>query len=95
MHTQEGTDAILKAAEERMDAQMEKALGKDWHEKGLLNIPTCENEATHGTAIGHVLWLYNLMKSFGMHDFCAVRYKNLLGCKWNDKKPFEENRKKL
>lgn len=85
----------LKAAEQRMTARMEQELGKEWLERGLLNIPTCEVESTHGTAIGHVLWLYNLMKAFGVYDFCAARYKSLQGSPWNNKKTFEENMKKM
>lgn len=95
MFEQKGIDDELKAADQRMQLQMEKELGKDWKKKGLLNLPSCEEEITNGTAMGHVLWLYNLMKSFGMYDFCATRYKNLLKCAWNDKKTFEYNRKNM
>jgi predicted aldo/keto reductase-like oxidoreductase len=78
-----------------MHAQFEKELGKEWYEKGLINLPTCEDEGTQGTAIGHVLWLYNLMKAFGMYDFCKARYKSLSECPWKKDKPFEENLKKM
>ena len=93
--TQKDCANQLKAAEERMRAQFEKELGKDWYEKGLLNIPNCVAEPTQGTAIGHVLWCYNLMKAFGMYDFCSTRYGNLMKCAWNKKLSFEENVKKM
>ena len=93
--TEVSCEKDLKDAMERMDQQMEKELGKEWKEKGLLNIPTCENESTEGTAIGHVLGLYNLMKSFGMYGFCAARYQSFMGCPWSKSKSFEENRKKM
>ncbi|CAB9511443.1 Aldo keto reductase [Seminavis robusta] len=95
MYTKEGTKEALAAAKQRIDAQMERELGKEWYEKGLLNLPTCENESTSGTAMGHVLWCYNLMKAFGMYDFCYARYKNLKGCAWNKKKAFDDNRKAM
>lgn len=88
-------EADLKAAEDRLAAQMQEKLGKEWAEKGLLNIPSCETKETQGVAIGHVLWCYNLVKAFGMYDFAHMRYKNLEGQKWDKKKSFEENSKKI
>jgi len=95
MFTKPDIDAQLQAAVERVNQKMETELGKEWKEKGLLNIPNCEEEPTHGVAIGHVLWIYNLMKSFGMYDFCSARHKNLASTGWNTKLSFEENLKKM
>jgi predicted aldo/keto reductase-like oxidoreductase len=67
---------------------MEETCGKDWAEKGLLNLPTCYEECTSGIAIGHILWLHNLLTSYGMYDFCKDRYKMLEGNTLNPKKPF-------
>ena len=88
-------ETALNEVEQRLDAQKEKALGKDWNEKGLLNLPTCEEAEAHGSAIGHVLWVHNLMKAFGMYDFCLARYDQLEQTSWNNKKPFSENEKNL
>ena len=93
--TDPNVDQLLQDAERRMKDQMDEALGKEWHEKGLLNLPSCEVKTTNGTAIGHVLWCYNLMKAFGMYEFASKRYTNLKICPWNSKKSFEENAKKL
>jgi predicted aldo/keto reductase-like oxidoreductase len=95
MFTESKYDSELMAAEQRMHSRMEQVLGKEWSAKGTLNIPHCEVESTHGTSIGHMLWLYNLMKAFGMYDFCYDRYQSLKSQPWNEKKSFEENRKKM
>ena len=92
LFTQSNIDTILQDAMDRMKNRMKKQLGIEWYEKGLLNLPTCEeNESTHGTAIGHVLWCYNILKSFGMYDFTYSRYNTLLSCPWNENKSFDEN----
>ena len=44
-------------------------LGKDWYEKGLLNIPSFYDRRTDGIAIGHCLWLHNCLTAYGMLDF--------------------------
>ena len=45
-------DKLVEAAERRLtDLAIEK-LGKDWHEKGLLNIPSYYESKTDGVAIG-------------------------------------------
>ena len=70
-------------------------LGKDWHEKGLLNVPSFYTESSDGTALGHMLWLHNCLKAFGMYEFAKDRYEILEGVtvKWK-KKSFEDNKKK-
>jgi predicted aldo/keto reductase-like oxidoreductase len=88
-------ESDLKAVESRLTTRMEEKLGKEWMEKGLLNIPSCEAEETDGTGIGHVLWCYNLVKAFGMYDFARRRYSNLEKQAWNKKKSYEENMKKV
>jgi hypothetical protein len=85
----------IKVAEGRLAARMEERVGKDWMIKGLLNLPTCEQEETDGTAIGHVLWCYNLVKAFGMYDFAKARYKSLEDQKWSKKATFAENADKV
>ncbi|KAL7577274.1 hypothetical protein ACA910_002019 [Epithemia clementina (nom. ined.)] len=81
----------IEAAMERVKDKMIQELGEDWYHKGLLNLPSCDEQLSHGTAIGHVLWCYNLLKSFGMYDFCLMRYNMLLGCPWDAKLDFEAN----
>jgi predicted aldo/keto reductase-like oxidoreductase len=89
-------DAILKATEERLNSQMEKVLGKEWMEKGLLNLPSCYDESTNGVAIGHILWCHDLITSFGMYEFAKARYSNMESfVKWDDKKTFDENVAKM
>ena len=91
----EAENTAYKGAEERLAMLAEEKLGKDWIEKGLLNIPTCYDERTNGVAVGHLLWLHNLVKSFGMYEFGRDRYKMLEATGWNNKKTFEENIDKM
>ena len=77
----------------RLEAHKRQALGEEWLTDGLLNLPTCFEESTDGVAIGHVLWLHNLMTAFGMLDFCRARYKMLEGGAklWAERGSYGEN----
>eukprot|EP00980_Cylindrotheca_fusiformis_P025908 scaffold14866_cov59-Cylindrotheca_fusiformis.AAC.2 len=80
-----------KNARDRLDQRAIEKLGKEWTEKGLLNLPSFLDESTDGIAVGHILWLYNLLVGYGMYEFCHDRYQSLVNCSWNKKKSFQEN----
>eukprot|EP00980_Cylindrotheca_fusiformis_P020904 scaffold7925_cov101-Cylindrotheca_fusiformis.AAC.1 len=80
-----------KSARDRLDQRAIEKLGKEWTEKGLLNLPSFLDESTDGIAVGHILWLYNLLVSYGMYEFCHDRYQSLVNCSWDKKKSFQEN----
>eukprot|EP00591_Stephanopyxis_turris_P015141 CAMPEP_0195538964 /NCGR_PEP_ID=MMETSP0794_2-20130614/49805_1 /TAXON_ID=515487 /ORGANISM="Stephanopyxis turris, Strain CCMP 815" /LENGTH=626 /DNA_ID=CAMNT_0040672975 /DNA_START=47 /DNA_END=1927 /DNA_ORIENTATION=- len=82
---------ILDGATGRLESRAENKLGKEWMEKGLLNLPSCFDEATDGIALGHILWMYNLLECYGMYEYCHDRYISLVGTQWNKKKSFKEN----
>lgn len=85
---------LLKGAECRLKDKAVENLSKDWCEKGMLNIPSCYMKSTDGIAIGHILWLHNCMKAYGMYEFCKDRYGNLEKTSWSKTKTYEENAKK-
>lgn len=85
----------LYAAEKRLEALKVKRLGKDWVQKGMLNMPDCFEESTELTALGHVLWCHNVISAFGMYSFAKARYGMLERTAWNKKKTFEENAKNM
>ena len=85
--------ANLDAAEKRVRHHTESVLGRDW-ESHLVGIPSCDNPVTNGVAIGHMVWLHNLMASFGMYDFCRARYRQLEKIGWDHNKDYQENYKK-
>lgn len=91
----EKADKLLKAAEGRLEDLAIQKLGKEWYEKGLLNVPSYYQKETDGMAIGHMLWLHNCLTAYGMHEFSKNRYENTEGCTWNKKKTFEENEMKM
>ena len=87
-----GYEKDLKAAEDALTKQLETALGNEWATKGLLNIPDCEDPSTEAIAIGHILWLKNVLTAYGMYDFAKARYEMLEQTPaYNPKKSFEEN----
>lgn len=71
-------------------------LGKDWFEKGLLNVTSFYTKSSDVMAIGHMLWLHNCLLVYGMYEFAIDRYGMLEGpsAKWKKGKTYEENRKK-
>jgi hypothetical protein len=81
----------LQMAERALTSRMDEALGTEWMNHGMLNLPDCEQPITQGVAMGHILWLHNLCQAFGMYDFCRERYANLERQAWNDKLSFQQN----
>ena len=90
---EERATMLLKGAEERLEKLAIDTLGKDWYEKGLLNVPSFYDKSSDGMALGHILWLHNCMTAFGMHEFCNDRYGMLQKTKWSKSKSYEENKK--
>jgi len=90
-----GKYAEVEAAVQRLDALKQQRLGPTWTKSSLLNLPNCYHPGTQLTLMGHILWLYNEIKAYGMYSFAKDRYKGMLGCKWDDKKTFEENAKAM
>ena len=52
-------DASVRAAAGRLESLAINKLGKEWFEKGLLNVPSFFEEESDGMCIGHMLWLHN------------------------------------
>ncbi len=84
-------DRLLDEVLARLGNHFEEKVGKEWVDKGLLNIPSCYDESTEGIAIGHILWLHDMLTGFGMYEFCKDRYDSLESAKWNKKKSIKEN----
>mmetsp|Transcript_23631 Transcript_23631/g.57945 ORF Transcript_23631/g.57945 Transcript_23631/m.57945 type:complete len:635 (+) Transcript_23631:103-2007(+) len=83
-------DKHLEAATKRLNDRAVEKLGAEWVVKGLLNLPSMMEESTDGIAVGHILWLYNLLISYGMYEFCYERYQSLVTVSWDKKKSFKE-----
>lgn len=75
---------------DRMNVHKEKIVGKEWMEKGLLNIPGPFDETTDAIHIGHILGLHDLLTVFGMYEYCRDRYSSLEQTKWDKKKSWKE-----
>ena len=88
-------DRLIEGAVRRLDARAVEVQGKDWASKGLLNLPGPYDECTDGIHVGHVLWIHNLLTTYGMYEFCRDRYEGLETAKWNKKKTWEEKEKSM
>lgn len=88
---------VLQGATDRLNKLARKQLGEKWYAEGLLKIPSPLEREANGIGLGHALWCHNMLHAFGMYDTAKSRYKNLLseGKKWNKKKSYEENMKKM
>jgi len=97
--SKEETYREVAAAKERLTNVAKAKLGEEWYEKGLLNIPSCYEKVTDGIAIGHILWLHNLVSAYGMYDFAKMRYDSLVGTRSSVWKPnkltYEDNIKNV
>jgi predicted aldo/keto reductase-like oxidoreductase len=89
--------ALVTAAVGRLEKLAIDKLGKEWCEKGLLNIPSFDEESTDGIMIGHMLYMHNCLVAYGLHEFARDRYAMMegSGTKWNKKASFEENKKNV
>jgi len=87
-------DELVNSAKARLDDLAIGTLGKEWYEKGLLNVPSYYEEISDGVAIGHMLWLHNCLTAYGMFEFSRDRYSMLEKVGWNKKNSFDENVKK-
>ena len=88
---EERVDAIRK----RIRAAEEAALGADWVRSWFQGLPNFlgSESATHH---GNIVWLYNLINSFGMLEFAKARYASMENNsqKWDESLSNEENIKK-
>lgn len=89
--------ALVTAAVGRLEKLAIDKLGKEWCEKGLLNIPSFDEESTDGIMIGHMLYMHNCLVAYGLHEFARNRYAMMegSGTKWNKKASFDENKKNV
>lgn len=46
-------DKMLDSVVDRLNARAEEVQGKEWHSKGLLNLPSMFDKSTDGIALGH------------------------------------------
>lgn len=87
---------LLNGAESRLLELAEERLGKEWFQKGMKDVPDFYDESTQGVALGHTLWCHNMLVAYGMYDTAKERYEKLDSSnKWDKKKSFEENSKKM
>jgi len=82
----------VNLAKDNLDATMSAAVGEDWLREFWRGVPSMLEEESAGIAVCHILWLWGLVKAFGMVTFAQERYKSLEGAskKWSDKKALKD-----
>jgi predicted aldo/keto reductase-like oxidoreductase len=67
----------VQAVRQNLDQALEAVYGADWARDFGRNLPTWEN-TPGGINLPIILWLWNVVQAFDMHDFARARY-NLIG----------------
>ena len=85
----------VKAAAERLRQAEIDALGEEWMENWYEGLPNCDKD-NEIYPIGQMIWLYNIVKAWGLRDFAKDRYGSFDGNSknWDSKLSNEENIKK-
>ena len=66
-----GALAEVRAVAERMDVALADVGGAEWAEKWHVGLPSWF-ESTTGSFYTQTVWLYNVIKAYGMLDFAKV-----------------------
>lgn len=84
--------AKVKRVTLRLDSAKEQSLGKDWLASWWMGLPK-NTASTHLIEHNQMVWLYNCIKAFGMHEFAKARYNSFEKNdeKWDEALTAEEN----
>lgn len=97
-HSQQNpcTVAKLTRVVYRLDQAKEEALGKQWMENWWRGLPKAQHSA-HFVEHNQIVWIYNMIKAYGLYEFARNRYGALEGNleKWDDSKTPDENIEKI
>ncbi|GMH54296.1 hypothetical protein TL16_g01644, partial [Triparma laevis f. inornata] len=67
----------VNQAKKNLDAAMREAVGEDWLQEFWRGVPSMLEKESNGVGVCHILWLWGLVKAFGMVAFAQQRYKSL------------------
>ena len=87
---------ITLSVAKRLNKAMEDAVGTEWAKSWFNGLPDCY-ETKHAAHIAGIIWLYNLIKAYGMVDFAIERYGILETnhSKWDQQLTYWENVDKI
>lgn len=56
-------------------------------------LPDLTDPSANGIAVAHMVWLWVLLKAFGLYDYCLERFQNLESAakNWKKDKTAQEN----
>jgi hypothetical protein len=82
----------VKSVVQRLDEAKERVLGESWIQSWSVGLRKAA-QSVHFIEHNQMLWLYNLVRAFGMYEYARDRYKSFEnnGNKWNDKMSPKDN----
>lgn len=77
----------------RIRERRDRVLGEDWASTWHVGLPNYTQSEGRGFQIGNMVWLYNVVRMYGMLDYARDRYATLVGnaSRWDPKKTWKEN----
>ena len=77
----------------RVRERRDRVLGERWASTWHVGLPNYTQSEARGFQIGNMVWLYNVVRMYGMLDYARDRYNTMVGnsSKWDIDKTFREN----
>jgi uncharacterized protein len=98
LHATQPEDTLrrVRVVTDRLRAEEERVLGKQWVETWWKGLPKNTGSKTF-VEHNQIVWIYNSIKAFGMYEFGKARYKSFEtnGAKWDWSLTPDENIDKL
>jgi predicted aldo/keto reductase-like oxidoreductase len=85
--------ADFEAVQSRIRDRTNRVLGEEWASTWQVGLPNYTQSNDRGFQIGNMVWLYNVIKVYGMLNFAKDRYATMIGnsSKWDPDKTWREN----
>ena len=77
----------------RMRERRDRVLGERWASTWHVGLPNYTQSEARGYQIGNMVWLYNVVRMYGMLDYSRDRYNTMVGntSRWDIEKTWREN----
>ncbi|CAN0129443.1 unnamed protein product [Scytosiphon promiscuus] len=72
----ERADELVPPVEDALKKKMVEELGAEWMSNWWHGLPGAYDTPT-GVFVAHIVWLWNVVKAWGMYDFARARYDTL------------------
>ena len=85
--------ADFEAVRSRIGERTKRVLGEGWASSWHVGLPNYTQSIDRGFQIGNMVWLYNVIRVYGMLNYARDRYATMIGnsSKWDPNKTWREN----